>query len=46
MSKNKYIYLGSFVLILFVIYGIFTTGISIHEEFPAEIGRASCRERV
>ena len=35
MSKYKYIYLGSFVLILFVIYGIFTTGISIHEEFPA-----------
>ncbi len=35
MSKNKYIYLGSFVLILFVIYGIFTTGISINEEIPA-----------
>jgi hypothetical protein len=35
MSKYKHIYLGSFVLILFVIYGIFISDISIHEEFPA-----------
>lgn len=35
MSKYKKILLGSVALILFVIYGIFTSGISINEEFPA-----------
>lgn len=35
MSRNKYFYLGSFVLILFVIYAVYTSSTSIHEEFPA-----------
>lgn len=35
MLRNKYFYLGSFILILIFIYVIYTSGISIHEEFPA-----------
>ncbi len=35
MSRKKFFYLGSFLLILFVIYGIYTSDISIHKEFPA-----------
>jgi hypothetical protein len=35
MSRNKYFYLGSFVVILFVIYAVYTSSTSIHEEFPA-----------